>query len=112
MRMFLPAVAAAVLLSVRASAPALGQGGFQGGVSVSAGDIDSRPAARKGARSPPEAGRRGKGVVPGPGGLAGKQKTLGAGMLVPAIKWMKPAPTRKSAARKPDTSKDDCMSCD
>jgi hypothetical protein len=47
--MLLTPLAVAAMLAA-ASAPALGQGTFQGGVSVSAGDIDNAPAVRKRAK--------------------------------------------------------------
>jgi hypothetical protein len=63
-RVSLSGAVAAALLAICASAPALSQGGFQGGVSVRAGDIDNAPAARKRAKAQKPARQRAKGKTP------------------------------------------------
>ncbi|MGQ4659959.1 hypothetical protein [Lysobacter sp. F6437] len=47
-----------------------------------------------------------------PENLTNEKRTLGIGMLLPAVQSVRPVPTDKPAAPTPDTSKDDCMSCD
>lgn len=67
----------------------------------------SGAAARKRIKSPTTAPRRAQPKAPTRRGLTGKQRVLGAGMLVPTVQGIVRAPSKK-----PDTSKDACTACD
>lgn len=69
----------------------------------------SAVAANKRVKAPSAVRQRTKRPVSGPGGLAGKQKSLGAGMVLPAVQGIVRAPPKKKG-RSPSTK--DCMSCD